>query len=217
MYVLTGREMFNQSSVEWIYKDRYLFYKRVLEEIVMEFVKSEISKSIVPEHFPETLDFYSKYDREYRSIMGQFFTPKRIRNIIITFLKGYYEKNSLGINGLEPACGTGELIPCFIENGIEPVKITAIDIEEELISMAKNKNPGVNFVKDDFLLRMETYKFDLIVSNPPYVEVNRVKLSNEYKKLYNLSGRCNLYIPFVMKSIELLNPGGLGILFFLPV
>lgn len=62
---------------------------------------------------------------------------------------------------LDVACGTGVLIPDYKERGIK--NITAIDISDEMIKIAKEKFPDVNFICDDVEKVTFDKKFDAIV------------------------------------------------------
>ena len=71
----------------------------------------------------------------------------------------------------------------------------------------------------DFLLYDFNEKtYDLVISNPPYVELKKLESSTvkEYKKNFkNLGGKLNTYALFVFKCVKLLKPEGVGI-FIIP-
>lgn len=64
-----------------------------------------------------------------------------------------------GNDVLDVACGTGVIIPDYIKRNTG--SITAIDISDEMLKIAKNKYPQVNFICGD----AESYDFDKMFEN----------------------------------------------------
>lgn len=63
----------------------------------------------------------------------------------------------------------------------------------------------------DFLLCKLPYRFDVVVGNPPYVRQELIPnvLLQEYRSRYTtLYDRADLYVPFIERSLRLLNAGG---------
>ena len=66
-------------------------------------------------------------------------------------------------------------------------------------------------IKGDFLLTPPPFAFDCVVGNPPYVrqELIPAALLAEYRIRYTtVFDRADLYIPFIERSLNLLEPGG---------
>ena len=66
-------------------------------------------------------------------------------------------------------------------------------------------------IKGDFLLTPLPFAFDCVVGNPPYVrqELIPAALIAEYRFRYTtIFDRADLYIPFIERSLNLLEPGG---------
>jgi hypothetical protein len=66
-------------------------------------------------------------------------------------------------------------------------------------------------VEDDFLLCEFTSGFDFVVGNPPYVRQENIPdvLLSEYRQRFStIFDRADLYVPFIERSLSLLNPGG---------
>ena len=65
--------------------------------------------------------------------------------------------------------------------------------------------------EEDFLLARIDEPFDAVVGNPPYVRYDAIEdgKTAEYERLYpTFRGRCDLYVPFVERSLSLLAPDG---------
>jgi len=68
----------------------------------------------------------------------------------------------------------------------ENAKVAGTDISKEALKIAninsKNNNVNVEFILSDMFENLENIKFDIIVSNPPYIKTAEIdKLSNEVK------------------------------------
>ncbi len=82
---------------------------------------------------------------------------------------------------LELGTGSG-IISIVLHSELHSPDITAVDISEEALVIAKMnaKKHGVSeirFLKSDWFNEIKNDKFDLVISNPPYVD--RTKLSKE--------------------------------------
>lgn len=102
--------------------------------------------------------------------------PRQDTENLIEFLM---EKIGKGAKILDLCTGSGCIgisLKKYIENSI----VTMVDISEGAISVAKENallnNVEVNIIKDDVLNPSYNYeKYDLIVSNPPYIEEDVVE------------------------------------------
>ena len=90
-------------------------------------------------------------------------------------------KNHESPNILELGTGSG-IISIVLQKELSNPNITAVDISEEALNIAKmnaekHEISDIRFVVSDWFSEIMNEKFDLIISNPPYVD--RSKLSNE--------------------------------------
>ena len=90
-------------------------------------------------------------------------------------------KNHESPNILELGTGSG-IISIALHKELSNPCITAIDISEEALRIAKmnaqkHKISDIRFIASDWFSEIMNEKFDLIISNPPYVD--RSKLSKE--------------------------------------
>jgi len=163
--------------------------------------------------------------------------------------KSYTEKEFDDLKILEPAVGSGIFLRTLIETQIEQrisnetdlninklfSNLTAIDIDPNaclstnlsltLLQYVFNKSfSKPNVIEGDSLEIMEASiekneLFDVIISNPPYINLDNkeVVVTDKYKSILKglNNGKIDIYQAFIKLSIDLLNPNGLG-LFVLP-
>ena len=90
-------------------------------------------------------------------------------------------KNQESPKILELGTGSG-IISIVLQKELSNPDITAVDISEEALNIAKmnaekHEISDIRFVVSDWFSEIMNEKFDLIISNPPYLD--RSKLSNE--------------------------------------
>lgn len=160
-----------------------------------------------------TSEFYSKDNLDIRKDNGIYITPY---NIIEKCFDG--EKiNDLDI--LEPSFGSGQFIDIIVKllGKKKTTNIIGTELYKDLFNSVKKKysfNKNIKLFNQDFLTWDTDKKFDLIVGNPPYFEM---ELNNDQKKKFKdiISGRVNIYSLFIFKSIQLLKPNG-KLIFVIP-
>ena len=141
--------------------------------------------------------------------MGIYFTPPSIIAKHMDILKSHMD-NIKTI--LEPSCGSGEYLNA-LDNGTH--EITAIELDSTIYNSINDNNyKNVELINADFLRWETDKKFDLIIGNPPYFVIKKTEMPTEYGGFCD--GRPNIFIGFVLRSLDLLNESGiLG--FVLPV
>ena len=119
---------------------------------------------------------------------------------------------------LEPSSGSGEYI--LELNKLYPnLDITAIEQNETIYNTVRDKMPqNTKLIKTDYIGLNTLPTYDLIITNPPYIvlkqsELKKNKQLDTYKDYY--TGRPNLFILFIIKSLKLLNQNGI-LSFILP-
>lgn len=119
---------------------------------------------------------------------------------------------------LDLCCGSGA-IGISLSKICNNIKVTATDISDAAISTAQenaaNLRTKVKFIQGDMFAPVEGRKFDMIVSNPPYIRTNMISiLQEEVKKHEPLQaldgGRDGLdfYKIIVAEADKYLKPGG---------
>lgn len=159
-------------------------------------------KIIIEEYTKESIDYLKNTDIKKRKKLGQYFTPKSIRELLLSKLS---KKDNADI--LDPACGSGEfLLSCkkYFKNPI----LYGFDIDKKLINIASKLVKNASIKNFDFLnIDINKKKYDYIIGNPPYF---KLKLNEEIKKKYFdiIKGRVNIFSLFIKTGLDLLKDGG---------
>ncbi|ABT14966.1 DNA methyltransferase [Paramecium bursaria Chlorella virus NY2A] len=133
-----------------------------------------------------SLAIQKKLGMKHRSKMGIFFTPKPLRDIVFHHI--HINPQSV----LEPSCGSGEfLIDC--ETRFPDANITGVELDETLARVSK-ENTSRSVIHTQDFLTFDEGKFDLIIGNPPFVQMKAV--NNQAS-----TGRSNLYIEILFKCM----------------
>lgn len=152
-------------------------------------------------------------------LRGRYYTPADIASYLVRWATQNNPKTIL-----EPSCGDGVFVReiASIEN-CKQSKITAIELNEEEISKANKSVCGqvsdANFINADFLDYVITNNlheaYDAVVGNPPYIryhfmsdEMKSKSATIMLKSGLKPSKLLNIWIPFIVSSIEALKPGG---------
>jgi len=136
------------------------------------------------------------------------------------------------INVLDICTGTGCIalsIACLTE--AKTTKITAVDISSDALSLAKENAEKLNippshvkFIKSDLADVIINQKFDVIISNPPYILHEDIatlsQTVRDFEPHLALDGGkdgMDIYRRLIPQSFELLNNGGMLLLEIGPV
>ena len=104
-------------------------------------------------------------------LIPRFETEELVENI-----KNYLEKKNItNPKILDLGCGSG-VIGLTLKHFFPDSDVTLVDISEDALKVAKenasNLNLDVNFLKSDWFSNIPLDKYDVIVSNPPYIKTN---------------------------------------------
>ncbi|MBR4267181.1 MAG: Eco57I restriction-modification methylase domain-containing protein [Bacteroidales bacterium] len=150
-----------------------------------------------------------------RNKMGQFSTPYPLALDIMRYMR-----KIVGIHNasfLEPAIGTGVFYSAFRETFNINNKVLGFEIDPLYYNPTKKfwENTNLNIRCANFLTQHPDEKFDMIVSNPPYIRhhhlTNESKtwLQNQVQQKFNIkiSGLAGLYCYFMILASEWLKDG----------
>jgi len=149
-----------------------------------------------------TIRYMEKTDIRYRKSLGQYFTPRSIREALINRLPN----TIINPKVLDPGCGTGEFLITAKQYFKNP-ELHGWDIDEKLVNIAKKTIPQAKLKSLDALLNQDYGEYDFIIGNPPYYEFSP---SKEIKKRFGeiINGRVNIFGLFIYQGIKWLKDGG---------
>ena len=147
---------------------------------------------------------------------GIYFTPIGIVNKTLQYLEPYMENVK---KVLEPSCGSGEYI-----NGLtslySALELDCIEFYKPIYDSIKSFektiiDSKISIYNEDYLTSttIEGKKYDLIIGNPPFYVMKKTDVERKYWEYFD--GRPNIFILFILNSLEKLEEGGI-ISFILP-
>ncbi len=150
--------------------------------------------------------FHASLSKDERMDQGIFFTPKKVRDLLFGKLA---ELKVCPKTILEPSFGTGEFL----------LDARRLYPDTQLIGVEKNEALFQSFQLDNATLTCGDFltwegKADLIIGNPPYFVWKTDTLTAKEKKAFaekhsaSMTGRPNIYIMFLHKCLEHLEPDG---------
>lgn len=161
-----------------------------------------------------SISLTNKISKTEKKNNGIYFTPPETIYKNIKLLEPYIKDIK---NVLEPSCGSCEYILALNEH-FKLIKnncnITGIELNKTIFeSIKRYENDNIKLINDDYLKydfngkTNHPEKFDLVISNPPYFIIKKENIPKTYNKYFD--GRPNIFILFIIKSLELLNDGGI--------
>lgn len=160
--------------------------KEVSEDIKDKyFEKIELLKQDKPvQYVIGNVNFYGLTFKVNENVLiPRFETEELVENTINLIKEKFPDKKDLKI--IDLGCGSGA-IGLTLKHFLPDADITLLDISDKALEVAKenasNLGLDVNFVLGDMLDNVDD-KFDIIISNPPYIETNeeieKIVLDNE--------------------------------------
>lgn len=149
----------------------------------------------------KTIKYLKETDLKHRKKLGQYFTPKTLRENLLDRIPKIKKAKIL-----DPASGSGEFI-LTAKKYFPDATIHGWEIDPKLVAISKKVAPYAKIECVDSLTKTDEELFDLIIGNPPYFEFTPDQQARE-KYLEILSGRVNAYGIFIYTAIKLLKKGG---------
>lgn len=168
---------------------------------------------------------------------GATYTPNLLADFVAKQVLGTFSIPKTGdIRILDPACGDGELLDALINNAPSLVRkrliVRGFDTDPDAIKNATSRlhtkypDLDIQLEQKDFLqyalnlqgsddlfsLNYQTEPFNLVIANPPYVrtQVMGAEQSQKIAQSFNLSGRIDLYYPFILGISKVLDKNGIA-------
>jgi type I restriction-modification system DNA methylase subunit len=163
-----------------------------------------------------TMSLTKSIGKQDKQNNGIYFTSIGIVNKTLQYLEPYM-KNVKKV--LEPSCGSGEYI-----NGLtslySDLELDCIEFYKPIYDSIKSfekttTDSKISIHNEDYLTSITTEgkKYDLIIGNPPFFVMKKTDVECKYWEYFD--GRPNVFILFILKSLEKLEEGGI-ISFILP-
>ncbi len=170
--------------------------------VIRNFEELKEEKSKIKEFADATVKYMEETDMRHRKSLGQYFTPRSIREILLDKLPN----KKIAPKVLDPACGTGEFLITAKKVFKQP-RLYGWDIDKKLINIAKELVPKANLKKLDASLNQDYEKYDFVIGNPPYFEFSSSeKINKKFKEIIN--GRVNIFSLFIYQGLKWLKEGG---------
>ena len=157
-----------------------------------------------------SINLTKELNKKQKKDNGIFFTPINTINIILKYIQKY-NKNIKEV--LEPSCGSCEFI-LQLNKKYKNINITGIEYNNIIYNNIKDiESKNITIYNSNFLEHKFNKKFNLIIGNPPYYVMKKKDVDKKYYNFFD--GRPNIFILFIIKSLELLEKDGI-ISFILP-
>ena len=150
----------------------------------------------------------SKYVKKSEGI---YFTPPIFIQYILSLIQEYCHNINFI---LEPSCGSGEFITA-LRNKFPNCQITGIEQNETIFQAIHPtlSSEKTSIIHHNYLNYQTSTVYDLIIGNPPFGVFKKSDIDPIYYPYF--TGRPNIFIPFIIKSINMLQKNGL-LCFVLP-
>ena len=166
MYILDeNSQQFTNNISEQLSKEK--------EELYFSLIDKHIEKNVPLSHLAGFEYFYDRKFKVTKDVLSPRMETEELIYKVIEYIKSI-NKNNIKI--LDLCTGSGIIgITLRKELGFKSVEVVASDISEEALKVAKENaimnEAEVKFIQSDIFENINE-KFDIIVSNPPYIAYN---------------------------------------------
>ena len=166
MYILDeNSQQFTNNISEQLSKEK--------EELYFSLIDKHIEKNVPLSHLAGFEYFYDRKFKVTKDVLSPRMETEELIYKVIEYIKSI-NKNNIKI--LDLCTGSGIIgITLRKELGFKSLEVVASDISEEALKVAKENaimnEAEVKFIQSDIFENINE-KFDIIVSNPPYIAYN---------------------------------------------
>lgn len=152
--------------------------------------------------------FGNEFDVNENVLIPRFETEELVDRVINFIEKNFYDARNL----IDLGCGSG-VIGITIAKKFPYLEVTCLDISDKALETTKKNavklNVNINVIKGDMLDNVDS-KFDIIVSNPPYIKENEeiediVKNNEPHLALYGGVDGLFYYKKILKRAKEVVN------------
>ncbi|QJC32785.1 peptide chain release factor N(5)-glutamine methyltransferase [Enterobacteriaceae endosymbiont of Donacia semicuprea] len=159
-----------QKSKSWIYG----FYEKKINCIKLKILKKFLKRRIKGEPIAYILGFCEFWSLKIY-VSPYVLIPRKDTEVLVNIILEKINNNTKKI--LELGTGSGA-ISIAVASEYSFINIIAIDINNKIINLAKYNAKKLNiynitFLKSNWFSNLKNQKFDIIVSNPPYISIQK--------------------------------------------
>ena len=144
------------------------YLKKYLKNKPLETAIQELKKGIPVQYIVGNVNFYGYEFNVNRDVLIPRFETEELVDYILKYAKNFSKQE---LNILDLGTGSG-CIAITLKKELPSAHVTAVDISKEALEVAQKNatelNADVTFLESDMLENVKG-KFDIIVSNPPYI------------------------------------------------
>ena len=173
-------ELILASALGFLREDIYIYPKRILTEDEKSVLRDLINRRICREPMAHILGYKEFWSLDFK-ITPDVLIPRPETEILIESLFSLHHKNAKNQPILLLDIGTGSgVIAIVVALEISNCQIVATDFSEKALAIARinagthGVSKQVNFVRSDMFAEIAKESYDFIVSNPPYIETERL-------------------------------------------
>ena len=164
--------------------DLYLKFENTLKYYELDKLRKMVKRRITGEPFQHIIGKAPFYMRDF-IVNNHVLIPRPETEILIDRMKNNGSNPSL----LDIGTGSGCIaITCALENLSKKIVATDISPDALDVACANMKLHSINYIQTicrDFLKKDFKTKFDVVVSNPPYIGINEINLLDDEVRNYD--------------------------------
>ena len=190
-------------------EDEIKYLKKYLKNKDMDTAILELKKGIPVQYIVGDVDFYKYNFIVNQNVLIPRFETEELVDNTIRYIKANFSGE---VKIIDVGCGSGA-IGITLAKELENAKVTCLDISDDALDVtrenAKRLNVSINVLKGD-MLDYVNGKYDVVISNPPYIAINEeiediVKNNEPHLALYSGEDGMDSYRQIFSKIKNVIN------------